>query len=81
MLLCGRSFPWKDSFELENLSIFAKVYVHYHVMVKLEKLIIKIKYKYGKEEFTPLEGALGGIMGGIIGGDFAGNRLVEIAIE
>lgn len=27
----------RDYVELENLSIFAKVYVHYHVMVKLEK--------------------------------------------
>lgn len=33
------------------------------------------------ERTEPIEGALGGIIGGIIGGDFAGNRLVEIAIE
>ncbi len=33
------------------------------------------------ERTEPIEGAWGGIIGGIIGGDFAGNRLVEIAIE
>lgn len=33
------------------------------------------------EGTEPIEGALCGIIGGIIGGDFAGNRLVEIAIE